>query len=233
MNYGFEYLHGFIFQNQTTFFQVVSITIVVLTIGILGKQIFIFFQRNSLNSFHQTKSIIVLISLFASLAIPVIVTIRIEHRWYLSSYILLIFILFLNLDTKFESPKRLVRTVWFTYFFLATYVCLNLFMNITYIQRNENLYFMFTQRSVKAQLVSLEKIFLTQGNFKKTIYVFDPDGRIDFRHLNFAIDANLIDLEIDVVQVANLDTVPKELSMTVIEFDPDKLDGSFREIRRD
>ena len=231
INFGYEYLHGYTFQNQTESLRVTSVGIALITLCLLGSKMFTWIKRRPIKLSNFLKVVIVYVSLFASLAIPVIATIRIEHRWFLPVYVILLFVLFAddlrrNVDFEFgKLGKTLLKCI------LAIFISLNLLMNFTYIQNIGSLYFMSTQRAVKIQLDSLEKIKLDEADSQEILYLIDPNNQIDLQGLNLAIDANLVEFELDVVRISLPSDTERLPPGAVIEIDPDKPDGSFRKIK--
>jgi hypothetical protein len=230
INFGYEYLHGYTFQNQTDSLRATSVAIAVVTLWMLGSKIFDRFKQSPRELGNFLKVCIVYVSLFASLAIPVIATIRIEHRWFLPVYVIFLFIL-LSKDspsnTNFEVGK-VSKT--FQNAMLTIFISLNLLMNFTYIQNIGSLYFMSTQRAVQIQMDSIEKIKLGESDSQEILYVIDPNNQIDLLGLNLAIDANLVKFELDLVRISQLSDINGLSPGAVIEVDPNKPDGSFRKV---
>ena len=104
-------------------------------------------------------------------------------------------------------------------------------MNFTYIQNIGSLYFVSTQRAVQIQLDSIEKIKLVESDSQEILYVIDPDNQIDLLGLNLAIDAYLVEFELDVVRMSLPSDTDGLSPGAVIEIDPDKPDGSFRKVQ--
>jgi hypothetical protein len=232
INFGYEYLHGYTFQNQTDSLRAASLAIAFVTLWILGSKIFDWFKQSPRELGNFLKVCIVYVSLFASLAIPVIATIRIEHRWFLPIYVIFLFILLSKDSLKnadFEVGKV---SKAFQKAILTMFITLNLVMNFTYIQNIGSLYFMSTQRAVQIQLDSIEKIKLGESDSQEILYVIDPNNQIDLLGLNLAIDANLVELELDVVRISLPSDADGLSPGAVIEVDPDKPDGSFRKVQR-
>ncbi len=228
INFGYEYLHGHIYQNQTLLFQSISTSILVLTLGILLIALFSRFDKENLDLKGLGRVMLVVFALFASLVIPVISTIRIEHRWYLPIYIIFLFLLLHRISDKKVHLVKKPSAGFFEKTLLLLFLIANLFMNFNYIERTDGLYFINTQKALKIQITSLEKSISFEQFPDRTIYLLDPRNQINLELLNLGIDANLEYPNLDVVRILEVNEVTNLQDFLVLELDPNKPLGNFR-----
>jgi hypothetical protein len=176
------------------------------------------------------RDAIVLFALFASLVIPVISTIRIEHRWFLPIYVIFLFLVLSRIGDKKSHLATKHKYGFFQKALLLFFLCTNLFMNFNYIERTQGLYFINSQKVLNVQIDSLEKVISFEQFPNQTVYLLDPTNQINLELLNLGIDANLDYSNLDVVRISEVREVTKFLDALVLELDPDKPLGNFRSV---
>ena len=233
VNVGLEYLHGYIFQNQTPLIQFSSILLMFSTLMLLfwrvkaSKDEFLGAQRH----FHYRK-MLVLLSLFASLAIPIVSTIRIESRWFFPIYVLFLFYLFSEsqISEKLQAKRSLQKKTKLS-FALKCFLVLNLALNLIYIQNVDLLYFVRTQNLVKIQIESLGSSLSGPNGTQIPIYFLDNGNQIDFNTLKTVLGINL---KLDTNRLMRVEALSEIKGLTshdfVFEYDTTKSNGSFRRI---
>lgn len=236
-NVGLAYLHGYIFQNQAISFQIVSILLVLITMKNVLNSILhpgINMQQNRIKTLLRPLAI--LFSLFLSLAIPIVSTIRIESRWFYPIYIILLFLLMSRFyaEDKQPNPKSKLsksrskplrkRSILVLSFFLG-----NLLMNIVYTQKLDDLYFVRTQNMVKAQIDSIAPYVLNSKEVKNVIYLLDRSGSFDVKSFDLAFRTNnnfygsALQPIKDISEIRNYSS-----SDVILELDTTRYDAGFR-----
>ena len=233
VNVGLEYLHGYIFQNQTPLIQFSSILLMFITVALLFRRVkaskdeFLGGQRQ-----YYFRKILVLLSLFTSLAIPIVSTIRIESRWFYPIYVLFLFYLFSESQISEKMHlKRSIQTKTKLSLTLKCFLALNLALNFIYIQKVDLLYFVRTQNLVKIQIESLGSSLSEPDGIQTPIYFLDNGNEIDFNTLKTVLGINL---KLDTNRLKRVETLSEIEGLTlqdlVFEYDTIKLNGSFRRI---
>jgi hypothetical protein len=236
-NVGLEYLHGYTLQVQGLLFQVISISLMLVTLKNMCNGIPKFdlgLQRTRPRYFLTL--FIVLASLFLSLAIPIVSTIRIESRWYFPLYIIFLFLLLSRFHlksnlykSKSKRPTRQSksirnRSIWLLLFFLG-----NLSMNIVYTQKLDALYFVRTQDVVSSQINSALPHLLISKKNQSRVYLLDRIGGFDVNSFNSALNANTNFTKITVKLINDLSEIQEYSSDDVIlEPDNKSYDAGFR-----
>ena len=236
VNVGLEYLHGYIFQNQTPLIQFGSILLVFITVVLLSRRL-----RASKNDYlgdernYFFRKIIVLLSLFASLAIPIVSTIRIESRWFYPIYVFFLFYLFSESQaTEKVQKKRSIQKTTKLSFALKCFLALNLALNLIYIQKVDLLYFVRTQNLIKIQIESFGSALSEPNGTQIPIYLLDNGNQIDFNTLKTVLGINL---KLDTNRLKRVEALSEIEGLTlrdlVFEYDITKSNGSFRRIDLD
>jgi hypothetical protein len=236
-NVGLEYLHGYIFQNQAIFFQITSTLLVLITVKNILNSILhpgIDLQQNRVR--NLLRPLIVLFSLFLSLAIPIVSTIRIESRWFFPIYIVFLCLLisrFYTKDKHRNSKSKLSKSrskplrrksIWVLIFFLG-----NFLMNIVYTQKLDNLYFVRTQNVVKSQIDSVAPYVLNSKEIRNGIYLLDRSGSFDMNSFNLAFRANNNFQDSTLQRINDLREIRNySASDVILELDTTSYDAGFR-----
>ena len=229
INIGFQYLQGYIFEGQEIFHKSVSLSIAIISIFLLVSR-----MRNTRDKMSGLKRQIakkftVLISLFISIALPVISTIRLEPRWYFPIYILFLFYLLSN-DVVSIQPKQ-KNSRKFSSNLLIVFVILNIFMNYQYSQKMNDLYFVQSQAILKSQISSIEESLPKTKNIDRNVYILDPENSINLKSLQLAITVNTPENRVKLIQISELNQIPGTLrDANVFELDPTILNGGFRRV---
>lgn len=188
VNLAQEYLLGFVFQNQSNLFKLVSLMILILTFVLIikkGKS-----RQERENSFFS-RELLLGAALFCSLAIPVVSTIRLESRWYLPLYVLFLAYLFKDNNMGNQKSKSYLQRTPQISWILVVFVSLNLFMNYGYSQKMNGIYFVSTQNIVKSWLDSLKDVRKNLKEPDAIVYLLDQKNEIDYQALVLAMNANL------------------------------------------
>jgi hypothetical protein len=233
VNIGLEYLHGYIFQNQTPLIQFSSILLMFITLILFFRRVKASRDKFLGGQMHcYYRKMLVLLSLFASLAIPIVSTIRIESRWFFPIYVLFLFYLFSESEiSETVQTKRLIQKKAKPLFVLKCFLGLNLALNLIYIQKVDLLYFVGTQNLAKIQIESLGSSLSEPNGSKIPIYLLDKDNQIDFNSLKAVLGINL---KLDTNRLRRVEELSEIKGLTlndlVFEYDTTKSNGSFRRI---
>lgn len=203
-NVGLEYLHGYIIQNQSIVFKVASLLLLLSTLKLM--LLWIFGPTASKGQVRKhllfSRAPIVYLSLFLSLAIPVISTIRIESRWLYPIYVIFIYSILSKVAQKRLSEqigmkqhknrlrsKQVQRNQKKSVLF-NLFVALNVFLNFAYTQNMNMLYFVRTQEVIKSQLDTFTPHYSTINADREKVYFLDPKGEFDLVSFESALRNN-------------------------------------------
>jgi hypothetical protein len=202
VNLGPSYLAGLSFVAQSSYLQGLSLTIMVLTV-VLGVAPVIETLRAS--SFHALFSgtrryVLFGLVLGISLVIPIVITIRIEQRWVVGLYILVLATIAFFYRTQITNPPfgRLLGGT-----LVAVLVIGASFMNLQYRDALDSLFFRGHQVTVAKVLTVLKPAFTEASEGGGIIYVIDPAANLTYSaYLNELIQANT-DLAPQVISVVD------------------------------
>lgn len=200
VNLGPSYLAGLSFAAQSAYLQGLSLTIMALTVVLGVAQVIETLRASSFRALFSGTRRYVLFGLVLgiSLVIPIVITIRIEQRWVVGLYILVLATIAFFYRTQITNPP-------FGRFLGGTLVAILVigtsFMNVQYRGALDSLFFRGHQVVVAKILAVLEPAFTQASQEGGIIYVIDPAANVAYSvYLNELIQANT-DLAPQVISV--------------------------------
>jgi hypothetical protein len=130
INYGPPYLNGYVIQIQGLFETIISVTIFIACLARIWNGAF--YSLTLGNSKERLMKSLFPVSLFLALAIPVVSTIRIEQRWFITPYIAFLYYLIPSVASKTKARQSLP---------IYAALILSVVMNFSYLKNSDGIYF--------------------------------------------------------------------------------------------
>ena len=173
INYGPNQLYGLVWDQQTIAERTASIGICALTLMMTYQLInnySKYMKRNTTKKFGKSTAMVNWIIIFGALVIPVISTIRIEHRWFIPPLIALFCLWGLSLrESEFMKMNSLQSKRFFQ--MTALILAVSVFMNISYRSKIREIYFMADQVGVQRTLETLQNAESASKSANKKIFI--------------------------------------------------------------